>query len=189
MLKRNDGSVRRIDAYNAAPQPFPLRYPQNRKPIKRSIMKTKRIRQFLLAAPLVFLGAVPVFADETSVNQSIDQTLGDHTKYRAVIVALQKAVAAGDAKGVAALVSYPIGVKINGKETNIKSAKAFQDHYKAIFTPRITKAVVDQKYEDLFVNYQGIMFGDGQVWINGICKDDACKNFDVKVQTIQDGPK
>jgi len=149
----------------------------------------KPVRQMLLAAPLIIAGAAAAFADESSVNQTIDQQLGDHTKYQAVIVALQKAVAAQDAKGVAALVSYPIGVKVNGKETNIKSAKAFEQHYKAIMTPEITKAVTDQKYEDLFVNYQGIMFGDGQVWINGICTDDTCKNFDVKVQTIQDGPK
>lgn len=147
------------------------------------------VRQALLAAPLVIAAVMPAFADESSVNQTIDQQLGDHTKYQTVIVALQKAVAAKDAKGVAALVSYPIGVKVNGKETNIKSAAAFEKHYSAIMTPEITKAVNDQKYEDLFVNYQGIMFGDGQVWINGICKDDACKNFDVKVQTIQDGPK
>ena len=26
---------------------------------------------------------------------------------------------------------------------------------------------------------------DGQVWINGICKDEACASFDVKVITIQ----
>ncbi|AOF88390.1 hypothetical protein [Sinorhizobium sp. RAC02] len=151
-------------------------------------MNANRIRHLFLAAPLIIAGMVPAFADESSVNQSIDQLLGDHTKYQAVIIALQKAVAAQDAKGVAAMVSYPIGVKINGKETNVKSAAAFEKHYSGIITPRIAKAVTDQKYGDLFVNYQGVMFGDGQVWISGICTDNDCKNFDVKVETIQDGP-
>lgn len=151
-------------------------------------MNAIRVRRLLLAAPLVVAGIGPAFADESSVNQSIDQLMGDHTKYQAVILALQKAVAAQDAKGVAALVSYPIGVEVNGKETVIKSAKAFEEHYSGIITPRIAKAVTEQKYGDLFVNYQGVMFGDGQVWIAGICKDNECKNFDVKVQTIQEGP-
>ena len=77
-------------------------------------------------------------------------------------------------------------MKIHGKETVIKSAKAFVQHYDAIVTPEIAKAVTEQKYEDLFVNSQGVMFGDGQVWVYGICHDNACKNFDVKVITIQD---
>ena len=56
-------------------------------------------------------------------------------------------------------------------------------------TPKITDAVTKQDYEKLFVNATGITFGDGQVWVNGVCKDKACKNFDAKVITIQGGPK
>lgn len=149
-------------------------------------MDCKNLRIVCLMSALVIPGGAAT-AQEKTVNQAIDQSLGDHTKYETVIKALQKAVAAHDAAGVAALVSYPIGVKVHGKETNIKSAKVFVDHYDGIMTPSITKAVVNQKYEDLTVNYQGIMFGDGQVWVNGICHDNACNNFDVKVITIQEG--
>lgn len=151
-------------------------------------MKVNQIRNFLLAATLI-AGVTPVLASENEVNQNIDQLLGDHTKYQAVIVALQKAVAANDAKSVAALVDYPIGVKINGKETHIKSAKAFEENYQGIVTPAIAKVIIDQKYGNLFVNYKGIMFGDGQVWVNGVCHDNECKSFDVKVETIQDVTK
>ncbi|OHV77045.1 hypothetical protein [Rhizobium sp. LCM 4573] len=149
-------------------------------------MDRKSLRTFCVMMGLVAFGGGAA-SQEKTVNQSIDESLGDHTKYETVIKALQKAVAAHDAPGVAALVSYPIGVKVRGKETNIKSAKAFIEHYDGIMTPGITKAIVDQKYEDLTVNYQGIMFGDGQVWVNGICHDNACSNFDVKVITIQEG--
>lgn len=140
------------------------------------------------AVAFVIAGVMPAFSAGETTNQEIDRLQGSHAKFELVINALQKAVAAHDAAGVAELVSYPIGVKVHGKETNIKSAKAFAEKYDGIFTPAITKVVVNQKYEDLFVNYQGIMFGDGQVWITGICHDNACKNFDAKVTTIQDGP-
>ncbi|PSH68459.1 DUF4087 domain-containing protein [Phyllobacterium brassicacearum] len=29
------------------------------------------------------------------------------------------------------------------------------------------------------------MFGDGEIWIDGVCRDNTCKNVDIKVATIQ----
>lgn len=146
-------------------------------------MKKSSIFLFALAS---IAYSTSVGAQDTNVNQTIDDLLGDHTKYQTVIHALQKAVSAHDANAVAGLVSYPIGVKVHGKEVHIKTAKDFAQHYDGIMTPAITKAITSQKYEDLFVNYKGIMFGNGQIWINGICHDNQCKNFDVKVIAIQE---
>ena len=68
---------------------------------------------------------------------------------------------------------------------------AFVAKYDKVFTPDIVQVVKDQQYADLFVNYKGIMFGRGQVWINGICTKNSrnCEQFDVKVVTIQHGPE
>ena len=30
------------------------------------------------------------------------------------------------------------------------------------------------------------MFGEGEVWITGFCIDNACKQPDIKIGTIQD---
>lgn len=173
----------RFDAQNA------WRRPNGRSPGART--RAAALRVFVLAALAmsVSAGLLPcgvALAQSSAVNQAIDAAFGDHAKYEAAITALQKAVSAHDAARVAALVRYPIGVKIHGKKTVIKSAKAFVQHYDAIVTPAIAKAVTEQKYEDLFVNYQGIMFGNGEVWMNGICRDNQCKRVDVKVITIQD---
>lgn len=122
---------------------------------------------------------------DSATNKAIDETLGDHTKYQAVIVAFQKAVADGDKQAVAALVDYPIGVTIDGKPKTIKDAQAFVADCDRFMTPAIVKVITEQKYEDLFVNDKGVMFGSGEAWINGICRDDACEDFDVKVVTLQ----
>jgi hypothetical protein len=61
----------------------------------------------------------------------------------------------------------------------------FVEHYDGIVTEEVKAAVVGQEYEDLFVSADGVMFGDGQMWLNGICKDDACAEFDVRIITIQ----
>ena len=134
--------------------------------------------------------ATPATASATdqAVNDSIDSNLGDHTRYQAVIQQLQSAVAADDAAKVAALAQYPFSVDIGGKATVLKNEQEFVARYQEFMTPDISKAIVDTKYADLFVNYKGVMFGNGQAWINGICKDDQCKAFDVKLVTLQHGP-
>ena len=123
--------------------------------------------------------------DRSQVNARIDTVLGDHARYENVIDALQKAIADHDAPAVAALVGYPFVATIDGKTVKIADARAFVADYDKIVTPQIAGAVVAQKYPDLFVNDKGIMFGDGEVWINGICRDDACRRFDARVVTIQ----
>ncbi len=128
-------------------------------------------------------------ADESATNGAIDDAFGEHAKYEAVILSFQKAVAAHDSAAVAKLVSYPISVSIKGRKTTVSNAKAFVANYDAIMTPDIVSTVTGQKYEDLFVNSHGVMFGNGQVWVNGVCRDNSCKTLDVKVITIQHGPR
>lgn len=125
-------------------------------------------------------------ADKTT-DDAIDNALGDHARYRDAIERFQKAVAAKDAAVVAALVQYPFNATIDGKKVEIKDAAGFVARYDEIVAPKIADAIVKQKYADLFVNYKGVMFGSGEAWMNGICKDDACKDFDVKVVAIQPG--
>jgi len=79
-------------------------------------------------------------------------------------------------------------VAINGHKTAIRSAEAFLKNYDAIMTPAIIGVIKAQKYEDLFVNDQGVMFGRGEAWVDGICLDRKCKQSVVKVITLQDAP-
>lgn len=144
------------------------------------------MRSFHIALAFSLLLAGNATAQEQSVDQQIDDSLGDHTKFRPVIEELQKAVASHDAEAVSKLISYPLAVKTHGKAQSIKSAKSFIENYDAIVTANIAKTVTNQKYEELFVSYRGVMFGQGQVWVNSICHDNACKNFSVKVTTIQE---
>ena len=49
----------------------------------------------------------------------------------------------------------------------------------------MVKAVSAQDFGKVFVNQQGVMIGDGQVWLSGQCLDAACTRTEVKVITIQ----
>jgi hypothetical protein len=131
------------------------------------------------------IGLSAASAQDTVVDQAIDAVLGDHTKYEAVILDLQKSVDEHDPASVAALVSYPISVTVDGKRKPIRKVKDFIASYDEIMTAEITAAVVNQRYSNLVVSRHGVAFGSGQVWIRGICRDKRCRNFDVKVIAIQ----
>ncbi len=149
----------------------------------------KCARPFLSVAAaslgLFLLACHPTFADEAEVDQQIDNLQGNHEVFRQTISELQQAVSEEDTYAVSAFIEYPITVKINGKKRTIKSAEAFQPLYYDIITPEIAEVIVNQDYGSLFVNAEGVMFGNGEVWMSGVCRDNGCNQVDAMVITIQ----
>lgn len=116
------------------------------------------------------------------VRQRIDRVLGDAAQYEAVFTAFQKAVNSGDRAAVVEEVRFPLNIA-NGRK--ITGPGEFQRNYETILTPAVRKAIAEQTFETVMVNQQGVMLGDGQVWLNGACLDQACSRTEVKVVTIQ----
>jgi hypothetical protein len=146
-----------------------------------------------LASLILIVGTLlpPTLAAQSTgptaaLDKSIDLSVGDHVKVQQLLTALQQAVASHNAPAVASLVHYPIKVNPGKRPITIKNENAFIKDYDHIITPDIADAVFKQKYENLFVNSQGAMIGDGEVWITGFCRDKTCKQSDIKIGTIQD---
>ncbi|WP_241696599.1 hypothetical protein [Stenotrophomonas sp. SAM-B] len=116
------------------------------------------------------------------VRQRIEQVLGDAAQYETVFNAFQKAVNGGDRAAVVEEVRFPLNIANGAK---ITGPGEFQRNYERILTPAVRKAIAAQKFDDVMVNQQGVMIGDGQVWLNGTCLDQACSRTEVKVVTIQ----
>lgn len=124
--------------------------------------------------------------DDTSVAADIESILGGNVDdYRAAFLALQKAVAAGDKDAVSQMVLYPLEGAVDGKRT-IRDADQFVQEYDRIVTPAVSNAIARQKFADLMVNKNGLMFGNGQVWLTGVCEDDACEKQSIMVTALQD---
>lgn len=115
------------------------------------------------------------------VDTSLDQLFGEHVRYRQFFDDLKKAVAAGDKEKIAGMVYYPFGARINGKVVKIRDAAHFAAAYDKIFTEKVKKAVTNQTYETVFANWQGVMFGDGEVWFSGV----GNKNL-IKITAVND---
>ncbi|KAG1477546.1 hypothetical protein G6F54_014071 [Rhizopus delemar] len=71
------------------------------------------------------------------------------------------------------------------RSKKITAPGEFQRNYEKIITPAVVKAMSGQDFGKVFVNQQGVMIGDGQVWLTGECLDKACARTEVKVGTIQ----
>jgi hypothetical protein len=141
------------------------------------------LKTWLAAAAVVLvLSTMPAFAQS---NAQIAGMFGDEAPYIEAFDTLQAAVAADDAEAVAAMIAYPFRVTADGEEYVFDGPEGVVEHYDSIVTDEIRQAVAEQQYQYLFANQDGIMFGDGQVWLSGICADDTCETVDVRIVTIQ----
>ncbi|WP_250468684.1 hypothetical protein [Caballeronia sp. GAFFF2] len=151
-------------------------------------MPLRSMFRFLSAccAAAALCGALPPAANaqtDQDVDARIDTLFGAHETYRAFFDKLKQAVAAGDKNAVAAMIHYPIAVhrNSNGDNALLRNKREFVAAYAGIFTPELVDTVAHQQYAKLFVRDQGAMIGDGEIWFSGVCRDDACKDSDVRI--------
>jgi len=143
-------------------------------------------RLALVLAALAGLASTVVLAQTAAeTDATIDTVLGDHQKFREAFDAIQAAVAASDAPALAEYIPYGTPIFVHGGEQVFESEQEFADDFDEIFTPDIVDAVTAQTWETLFANADGVMFGSGEMWLNGICVDESCSDFDVRIVAIQ----
>src|SRR5271154_6064231 len=149
-------------------------------------IRTQLVSLTLISGSLVLTSLGAAQTTPTDLDKSIDLSVGSHVKVERLLTDLQASVAKHNTAAVAALVHYPIKVNPGKHPITIKTPKAFIKDYDRIITPDIASAIYKQKYDNLFVNSEGAMIGDGEVWITGFCRDKTCKQSDIKIGTIQD---
>lgn len=135
------------------------------------------------AEPAAAAPAAPAAeAPAEDARARIESLLGDAAQFEKVFNAFKTAVVGGDRAAVVEQVRFPLNIS-DGKK--ITGPGEFQRNYEKIITPAVVKAVSEQDFGKVFVNQQGVMIGDGQVWLNGTCLDKTCTQTEVKVITIQ----
>lgn len=74
-----------------------------------------------------------------------------------------RAVIAGDKAKAADLVRFPLSVN-GAKRVTLKDRKEFLAQYDAIFAPSFVNAIKEALPRNMFVRFDGIMLGHGEVW-------------------------
>lgn len=142
----------------------------------------------LISIVSIGLGGVGVVRAQSAseVSSNLDTLFGDHAPYETFFDRLKKAVGSGDKETVASMVDYPFQARIKGKAVKIRDQKHFVADYDQIITSKVKDALARQTYATLFANWQGVMIGDGEVWFNGVCGDNSCKQQTVRIIAIND---
>ncbi|HKW00130.1 MAG TPA: hypothetical protein VJN96_09905 [Vicinamibacterales bacterium] len=102
-----------------------------------------------------------------------------------LLASLKQSVAAGDRKAVCALATYPLRV-LPLAEREIPSAARCVSQYSRIFSGEVVSAVAKQRFEDLFVSWQGVRIGDDEIeiWMAGVCRDPDCRQYDFRMISV-----
>lgn len=93
---------------------------------------------------------------------------------------LKQLIARDDKKAVADSFIYPVSIVIDDKKTTFQNADEMVAQYDKVFTDKVKEAVAKQKVEDLFVNYQGVMVGNGELWL-GVNVDNGEEYYILSV--------
>jgi len=78
-------------------------------------------------------------------------------------------LAADDKAAVAVMVNYPLTVHASrGVSRTYRDAAALGASYARVFTPEVKAAVAAAAADNLFARDQGVMIGQGEIWMNEI---------------------
>lgn len=97
---------------------------------------------------------------------------------------LQAAVATQRPEAVAGFVNFPLRVNQSNRKPKYITKAQFTAEFSTVFTPKVVAAVASQDPKALFQNYQGAMFGNGEVWVSSICANSACTSSSLFVVSV-----
>ena len=132
----------------------------------------KKLLGLLLVSLILCLTGASGILQAAAANPYVAAGIENPGEFEKTFVALQAALTAGEKGKVVDAVLLPLRVTGWQDETLGKISRQFtsrqevMDNYAEIFTPKIKEAILRQKPVDFFVNWQGVMVGNGETWLS-----------------------
>jgi hypothetical protein len=146
-----------------------------------------QIKIWCAAAALALGLAAPAQAQDASeVIERLTLLFGDAEPFVTAYEVITEAVATGDGEALADYFPYGETLMVNGEAVELESEFDLYQRYDELITAAIAEVVASQSFETLFVNADGVMFGDGAMWLSSICLDDACAETEVKIIALNE---
>jgi hypothetical protein len=108
----------------------------------------------------------------------------DEERVAVVLQALKEAAASMTPDSIEPYIEYPFTARSHAKNILIRSAKDLRRAFPRMFTDRVRSAILSQSLDNAFSNYQGVMMGNGQVWIGQVCRDSECHDSKYVIRAI-----
>ena len=90
--------------------------------------------------------------------------ISDPAEFEQTFTIVQELVSRDDKEKVAEYVLYPLNVNHNSVTRVIHTKQEFIKEYDTIMTNEVKQALLHQNVKDTFVNYKGVMVGNGEIW-------------------------
>ena len=141
-------------------------------------------RRILLATAIGLLACGPAAAQPRKARNACALIGYDAERVTVVLQALKEAANSLSPDPIEPYIDYPFTARSPAGNIVIKSAKDLRRVFPRIFTDRVRSAILAQNLDDAFSNYQGVMIGNGQVWIAEVCRDRECRDKKYVIRAI-----
>jgi hypothetical protein len=141
-------------------------------------------RRILLATAIGLLACGPAAAQPDKAWKACTVIGYDAERVAVVLQALKEAANSMAPDPIAPYIEYPFTARSAAGNIVVKSIKGLRRVFPRIFTDRVRSAILTQNLDDAFSNYQGVMIGNGQVWIAEVCRDQECRDKKYIIRTI-----
>lgn len=109
--------------------------------------------------------SVPITFAQEETNRYEVAGITDPEAFETFYGKLQKWMSKGNKEAIARHVQYPLRVNKDGQSHFVANDKQFVAEYEQIMTERVRHALQQQDVKQAFVNYQGVMVGNGELWL------------------------
>ena len=146
-------------------------------PAKSAVGREKRDRSAGVAAGRT--------ATKTKDSEGAADWIVQDKSYATFLTRLQAAVSANDRNAVVQLIAFPVRVNFKGRSQLYRDARSVGRDYDRIFTPRVRRAILNQRFDRLFGRDQGVMIGNGEVWFDHSCPGANCSTIGpVRIKAV-----
>ena len=121
--------------------------------------------------------SVGLAGSSQDIHDKIENLLGNAGDFDTIFTQMKKVFKAGnidDMMEIADTVEYPLPVNGGEGDIVINNRDEFIDQFDDIFPENVKSVIANQRYDKLGISSDGIMFGNGELWMNAICRDNAC---------------
>jgi hypothetical protein len=108
------------------------------------------------------------FADGSITTSWENAGINDPKALKLFIKKLKQWSADNNKDSIAASISYPL---LNDK--TISSASVFLQKYETVFNEKVKKALNNENLSQIFRRSNGVVIGDGDIWINNVSKNNG----------------
>lgn len=146
------------------------------------------MKRAVIGFTLVLACMAPVFALPVKQDRFAVAGLNEQETV-AFFASFKEAVAKGEKRAVAGMLSYPIRVTLkSGRRVRLVNSAAFIRAYDQIFYDEFKQLIAETKAEDLWAKSAGVATPRGEIWIAGIVKDSKnLDKYEIKIIAIN-GP-